>query len=140
MRICCPKCLTLYLINEWSNQLLGQRLRCSKCGNTWQYAPIIQKKSINAAQAEILAPVKQDIFHRQQINNYPQLLGNNSVDNHFKQKSLSETDSEKFAATQQAPTSTSQLKTKSKTSISQCVFCKRSSKCNMHDLYSGRLH
>ena len=43
MKIICPSCLTSYIMIKSAKKVYERLLRCSTCGNTWQYKKIIDQ-------------------------------------------------------------------------------------------------
>ena len=135
MKIKCPKCCTSYVIDSISKVIIRRSLRCSTCGHNW-------RQNLTPSQQSLTSKTLNHVFnpphfqfskyaHQTFYKPHPYTVQEN------KHNSNSGTTNEHSST---PPVSPSQSETSSKTSLSQCVFCQRSSRCNLHDLYSGRRH
>ena len=135
MKIKCPKCSTSYVIEGISKVIIRRSLRCSTCGHIW-------RQSLTPSQESLTSKTLQHGFdplpfqfsqyaHQTFYKPHPYTVQEN------KHNSNSGTRNEHSSLPSVSP---SQSETSSKSSLSQCVFCQRSSRCNLHDLYSGRRH
>ena len=135
MKIKCPKCSTSYVIDGISKVVIRRLLRCSTCGHNW-------RQNLTPSQQSLTSKTLNHVFnpphfqfsqyaHQTFYKPHPYTVQEN------KHNSNSGTRNEHSST---PPVSPSQSETSSKTSLSQCVFCQRSSRCNLHDLYSGRRH
>ena len=135
MKIKCPKCSTSYVIDGISKVVIRRLLRCSTCGHNWRQnlTPTQQSLTSNTLHHVFNQPHFQfsQYAHQTFYKPHPYTVQEN------KDNSNSGTSNEHSST---PPVSPSQSETSSKTSLSQCVFCRRSSRCNLHDLYSGRRH
>ena len=139
MKISCPRCFTNYIVVKSSTKIIGRVLRCSTCGNSWRYWLKLNQDNILADNAR---PFATPIYHRRENNRqdiskakyYPY----GSIESKFNQ--ISQIDAAKQAHDSKPVSSLQSLDKPKTSSISQCVFCRRSPKCNMHDLYSGQRH
>ena len=137
MYISCSSCSTSYAIDDDYINGNGCKVRCSKCGHTWQHNPASTGQVLHLKPA--LNPLPQPVSSKPppQLNYKPHYDGHRyspqASDSLSYTKPGAEISSTPLNAGQKAaPTS--------KTSLSQCVFCRRSPRCNLHDLHSGRLH
>jgi len=135
MKIKCPKCSTSYVINGISKVVIRRLLRCSTCGHNW-------RQNLEPSQRSLTSNTLQHVFdplHFQFSQYAHQTLYKSHPDTKQvnKDNSYSGTKNEHSS---QSSVSQSELDTPSKSTLSQCVFCRRSSRCNLHDLYSGRRH
>ena len=135
MKIKCPKCCTSYVIDGISKVIIRRSLRCSTCGHNWRQNLTPSKQNLASKTLHHVFDPRHFQFsqyaHQTFYKHYPYTVQEN------KDNSNSETTNEESST---PPVSPSQSETPSKTSLSQCVFCQRSSRCNLHDLYSGRRH
>ena len=130
MKIVCPSCLTNYIIIQSSKQVFGRLLRCSTCGNTWHYKEVID---------QTLDPTMSS--RRKYNYKIIDSSNKNSCRSFMNEKNQSSYHDSAETPSRSAPNPGLQKRNKSNSSsLSQCVFCRRSSKCKMHDLYSGRPH
>jgi len=135
MNIKCPKCCTSYVIDGISKVIKRRSLRCSTCGHIWQ-------QSLSPSQQSLTSNTLHHVFDplhfsflqyaHQTFYKSPPYTVQETKDN-TKSGTRNEPSS-------MPPVSPSQSETSSKTTLSQCVFCQRSSRCNLHDVYSGRRH
>jgi len=135
MKIKCPKCCTSYVIAGTLKVNIWRSLRCSTCGYIWRQNFTLSEQSLPSKTLHhVFDPhyfeFSQDA-HQTYYKHHPYAVQKP------KHNSNSGTRNEHSST---PPVSPSQSKTSSKTSLSQCVFCQRSSRCNLHDLYSGRRH
>ena len=135
MNIKCPKCCTSYVIDGISKVIIMRSLRCSTCGHIWRQSLSPLKQSLTSKTLHhVFDPLHFSFLqyaHQTFYKPHPYTVQEN------KHNSNSGTTNEHSST---PPVSPSQSETSSKTSLSQCVFCQRSSRCNLHDLYSGRRH
>ena len=135
MKIKCPNCCTSYVIDGISKVIIRRSLRCSTCGHIWRQSLSPSKQSLTSKTSHHVI----DPYHFQ----FPQYAHQTFYKaNHYarqenKYSSNSRTKNEHLST---SSVSLTQSETSSKTSLSQCVFCQRSARCNLHDLYSGRRH
>ncbi len=135
MNINCPKCCTSYVIDGISKVINRRSLHCSTCGHNWRQSLSPSKQSVTSKSLhQVLDPPNFEFsqYAHQPFYKPPPYTVQETKDN-----SNSETKNEHSST---PPVSPSQSETSSKSSLSQCVFCQRSSRCNLHDLYSGRRH
>lgn len=139
MKISCPRCCTNYIITKPSGKVIGRLLRCSTCGNSWRYLlDLNQNISPIDNTMNFAPPIHHGRRENQQENYISKYYADGSIEE--KNNEFSYLVSAKKPQIS-APDSSLQSADKPKSSsISQCVFCRRSPKCNMHDLYSGRHH
>ena len=135
MKIKCPKCSTSYVIEGISKITIRRSLRCSTCGHIW-------RQSLTPSQESLTSKTLQHVFdplHFQfsQYTHHSFYKAQPYAGLENKHNSNSGTRNEHSSTPSAAP---SLSETSSRTSLSQCVFCQRSSRCNLHDLYSGRRH
>ena len=135
MKIKCPKCCTSYVIDGISKVTKRRSLRCSTCGHIW-------RQNLTPSQQSLTSKTLHHVFdplHFQFSQHANQTFYKPHPYTAQKNKHNS-----KFGTGDEHSSppsvSLSQSETSSKTSLSQCVFCQRSSRCNLHDLYSGRRH
>ena len=135
MKIKCPKCCTSYVIDGISKVIIRRSLRCSTCGHIWRQSLSPSKQNLTSNTLHHVFDPSHFQFsqyaHQTFYKPHPYTVQEN------KHNSNSGTTNEHSST---PPVSPSQSETSSKTSLSQCVFCQRSSRCNLHDLYSGRRH
>ncbi|HIA81728.1 MAG TPA: hypothetical protein EYO02_06440 [Rhodospirillales bacterium] len=135
MKIKCPKCSTSYVIDGISKVIIRRLLRCSTCGHNWRQNLTLSEQSLTSKTLHhVFDPLHFEILqyaHQTFYKPHPDTV------QETKDNSNSGTRNEHSSM---PPVSPSQSETSSKTSLSQCVFCQRSSRCNLHDLYSGRRH
>ena len=135
MKIKCPKCCTSYIIDGISKIFIRRSLRCSTCGHIWQQSLSASKQSLTSKTLHhVFDPLHFEFSqyaHQAFYKPHPDTV------QETKDNSNSGTRNEPSSM---PPVSSPQSKTSSKTSLSQCVFCQRSSRCNLHDVYSGRRH
>ncbi len=135
MNINCPKCCTSYVIDGISKVINRRSLHCSTCGHNWRQSLSPSKQSLTSKTLQhFFDPLHFQFLqyaHQTFYKPHPYTVQEN------KHNSNSETTNEHSST---PPVSPSQSETSSKSSLSQCVFCQRSSRCNLHDLYSGRRH
>jgi len=130
MKIICPSCLTSYIMIKSAKKVYERLLRCSTCGNTWQYKKIIDQTLDSTDSSRGKHNYK--IIDSANKSSYHSII---NEDNQNSYQDFTET------SNHSKPNSGLQRRNKSNSSsLSQCVFCRRSSKCNLHDLYSGRPH
>ena len=135
MKIKCPKCYTSYVIDSISKVIKRRSLRCSTCGHIWRQSLSQSKQSLTSKTLQhVFDPLHFSFlqYAHQTFYKSPPYTVQETKDN-----SKSGTRNEHSST---PPVSPSQSETSSNTSLSQCVFCQRSSRCNLHDLYSGRRH
>jgi len=135
MKIKCPKCSTSYVIDGISKVVIRRLLRCSTCGHNWRQnlsppKPTLTSRSLQHVFDQRHFPISQ--YTHQTLYKPHQGKERKTKDN-----SYSGTKNEYLSA---PSVSQSKSDTSSKSTLSQCVFCQRSSRCNLHDLYSGRRH
>ena len=135
MKIKCPKCSTSYVIDGISKVIIRRSLRCSTCGHNW-------RQNLTPSQQSLTSKTLNHVFNPPhfQFSQYAHQTfykPHPYTEQENKHNSNSGTTNEDSST---PPVSPSQSETSSKTSLSQCVFCRRSSRCNLHDLYSGRRH
>jgi len=139
MNISCAHCFTSYVVYQSISKILGRILRCSTCGHTWKYLSDLNlnSNSMNKSIKNKKRILSGNLGERQLY--YASLYYAYYPLEREKRKSSGryELERKKESTPNLAFQSSKNKKT---TSISQCVFCRRSPKCNMHDLYSGRLH
>ena len=135
MKIKCPKCYTSYIVDGTTKIFIRRSLRCSTCGHIWQQDPTPSKHSLTSKTSQHVL----DPFHFQfsQYTHHSFYKAQPYAGRENKYNSNSGTTNEHSSMPSVSP---SQSETSSKSSLSQCVFCQRSSRCNLHDLYSGRRH
>ena len=135
MKIKCPKCCTSYVLDGISKDIIRRSLRSSTCGHIWQQSLSPSKQSLSSKTLQhVFDPLHfsfSQYAHQTFYKPHPYTVQKT------KDNSNSGTRNEHSSL---PPVSPSQSDTSSKTSLSQCVFCQRSSRCNLHDLYSGRRH
>ena len=135
MKIKCPKCSTSYVIEGISKVTIRRSLRCSTCGHNWRQNLTPSKQSLTSKTLQhVFDPLHFSFSqhaHQTFYKPYPYTV-QETEDN-----SYSGTTNEHSSLPSGPP---SQSDNSSKSSLSQCVFCHRSSRCNLHDLYSGRRH
>ena len=135
MKINCPKCCTSYVIDAVTKHIIRRSLRCSSCGHNWRQNLTLSQQSLASKTLHhVFDPLHfqfSQYAHQTFYKPHPYTVQEN------KHNSNSETTNEDSST---PPVSPSKSETSSKTSLSQCVFCQRSSRCNLHDLYSGRRH
>ena len=135
MKIKCPKCCTSYIIDGISKVVIKRLLRCSTCGHNW-------RQNLTPTQQSLASKTLNHFFdplhfqfsqyaHQTFYKPHPYTV--QKTKDNFNSGTRNEHSS-------LPPVSPSQSDTSSKTSLSQCVFCQRSSRCNLHDLYSGHRH
>ena len=130
MKIICPSCLTSYIMIKSVKKVYERLLRCSTCGNTWQYK-MINDQTLDSTDSS-RRKNNYKIFDSSNKASYPSIM---NEDNQNSYEDFTE------SPNRSKPNSELQRRNKSNSSsLSQCVFCRRSSKCNLHDLYSGRPH
>ena len=137
MKIKCPKCSTSYIIEGISKVVTRRLLRCSTCGHNWrQYLTPSQQNLTSKPLQHVFDPLHfrfSQYAHAHQYLYKPQ----HYTAQEKKYNTNSRTRNEHSSKPSVSP---SQSETSSQTSLSQCVFCQRSSRCNLHNLYSGRRH
>ena len=135
MNIKCPKCCTSYVIDGISKVIKRRSLRCSTCGHIWRQNLILSEQSLTSKTLHHVFDPHHFEFsqyvHQTFYKYHPYAMQKP------KHNSNSGTRNEHSSL---PPVSPSQSDNSSKSSLSQCVFCQRSSRCNLHDLYSGRRH
>ena len=135
MKIKCPKCSTSYVIEGISKVIIRRSLRCSTCGHIWRQSLSPLKQSLTSKTLQhVFDPLH---FSFSQYANQTFSKPHPYTVQENKHNSNSGTTNEHSST---PPVSPSQSDNSSKSSLSQCVFCQRSSRCNLHDLYSGRRH
>ena len=137
MYISCSSCSTSYTIDGDYINGNGCKVRCYKCGHTWQHIPDSTEPVLDLKP--VLNPLRQPVSSEppSPLHSNPHYSGHRyspqaSVSLSYTKPSAEIASTLLKAGQKVAPTS--------KTSLSQCVFCRRSPRCNLHDLYSGRLH
>ena len=135
MKIKCPKCCTSYVIDGISKVIIRRTLRCSTCGHIWRQNLTPSKQGLTSKTLQYAFDPLHFQFsqyaHQTFYKPHPYTVQES------KHNSNSGTRNEHSSL---PSVSRTQSETSSKTSLSQCVFCQRSSRCNLHDLYSGRRH
>ena len=135
MKLKCPKCCTSYVIAGTLKVNIWRSLRCSTCGHIW-------RQSLSPSEQSLPSKTLHHVFDPLHFE-FSQYAHQTSYKPHpdtvqeTKDNSNSGTRNEHSSMPSVSP---SQSETSSKSSLSQCVFCQRSSRCNLHDLYSGRRH
>ena len=139
MKISCPRCSTNYIVLKSSKNIIRRVLRCSTCGNLWRYWLQLNQDMIPVDKPKTFAsPINYRRGNDQQEIYNQKYYSNHSIEKKVNQISNTDTAEQIHGS---KPDSSLQSADKPKSSsISQCVFCRRSPKCNMHDLYSGRTH
>ena len=135
MKINCPKCSTSYVIDGIPKVITRRSLRCSTCGHNWrQNLTPSEQGPTSKTLHHVFDPLHfqfSQYAHQTIYKPHPYTV------QETRDNSYSGTTNEHSST---APLSPSQSDNSSKSSLSQCVFCQRSSRCNLHDLYSGRRH
>ena len=135
MKIKCPKCCTSYVIVGTLKVNIWRSLRCSTCGHIWRQSLSPSKQSLTSKTLHhVFDPLHSEFSQYAHQTFYEP---HTDTVQETKDNSNSGTRNEYSSMPSVSP---SQSETSSKTSLSQCVFCQRSSRCNLHDLYSGRRH
>ena len=135
MKIKCPKCCTSYIIDGISKVVIRRSLRCSTCGHIWRQNLTLSEQSLTSKTLnhgfDPLHFQFSQYAHQTFYKPHPYAGQEN------KHNSNSGTRNKQLSTPTVSPIKS---ETSSKSSLSQCVFCQRSSRCNLHDLYSGRRH
>ena len=135
MKIACPKCFTSYIIDGITNVIIKRSLRCSTCGHNWQQKLRPSEHSLASKTLQhVIDPLHFQFSQHAQQNLYKPHAYSAQENQH---NSNSGTKNKQLPMPSVSP---SRSETSPKSSLSQCVFCRRSSRCNLHDLYSGRRH
>ena len=135
MKIKCPKCCTSYVLDGISKVIIRRSLRCSTCGHIW-------RQSLSPSKQNLTSNTLHHVFDPPHFQ-FSQYAHQTLYKTHPYTEQENKDNSNSGARNEHSstpPVSPSQSETSSKTSLSQCVFCQRSSRCNLHDLYSGRRH
>ena len=135
MKIKCPKCSTSYVIDGVLKVITSRSLRCSTCGFNW-------RQNLTPSEQSMTSKTIHHVFDPLHVE-FSQYAHQTFYKPHPYTMQETKDNSNSGARNEHSstpPVSPSQSKTSSKTSLSQCVFCQRSSRCNLHDLYSGRRH
>ena len=135
MNIKCPKCHTSYVIDSITNEENKRSLRCSSCGHNWRQSLSPPKPTLTSRPLQHVFDLRH--FPISQYTHQTFYKPHPYTEQETKDNSYSGTTNEHSSLSSGSP---SQSDNSSKSSLSQCVFCQRSSRCNLHDLYSGRRH
>ena len=139
MKIKCPKCCTSYVIDGISKHIIRRSLRCSTCGHNWKQNLTPSQQSLTSKTSQhVIDPSKFQISqhaHESFYKAHPYVGQGNRYNSNPRTRN-EELSTPSLSLTQSETSSNTQ----SETSLSQCVFCQRSTRCNLHDLYSGRRH
>ena len=135
MNIKCPKCHTSYVIDGITKEENKRSLRCSTCGHNWRQSLSPPKPTLTSRSLQHV--VDQRHFPISQYTHQTLYKPHQGKERKTKDNSYSGIKIEYLSA---PSVSQSKSDTSSKSTLSQCVFCRRSSRCNLHDLYSGRRH
>ena len=135
MKIKCPKCSTSYIIDGIRKVITRRSLRCSTCGHNW-------RQNLTPSEQNLTSKTLHHVFdpHYFEFSQYPHQTFYKHHPYAIQKPKHNSNSGNRNEHSSTPPVSLSQSKTSSKTSLSQCVFCQRSSRCNLHDLYSGRRH
>ena len=135
MKIKCPKCCTSYVIDGTLKVTNRRSLRCSTCGHIW-------RQNLTFSEQSLPSKTLHHIFdpHYFEFSQYPHQIFYKHHPYTIQKPKHNSNSGNRNEHSSTPPVSLSQSQTSSKTSLSQCVFCQRSSRCNLHDLYSGRRH
>ena len=139
MKIKCPKCVTSYVIKGITKAMIARSLRCSTCGHNWQQNLTPSGQSLTSKTSQhVINPFHFQFPHyvHQSFYKAHPYVGQGNRYNSNPGAKNEELSTSSLSLTQSETSS----KPKSETTLSQCVFCQRSARCNLHDLYSGRRH
>ena len=140
MKIKCPKCCTSYIIDGITKIFIRRSLRCSTCGHNWRQNLIPSKQNLTSKPLQhVFAPLNFQFLQNAHQTFYkpPSHATHETKDKFYSGNTNEHSSLERSSLPSESP---SQSDNSSKSSLSQCVFCQRSSRCNLHDLYSGRRH
>ena len=135
MNIKCPKCSTSYVIEGISKVIIRRSLRCSTCGHNW-------RQNLTPSQQSLTSKTLQHVFDplHFEFSQYPHQTFYKHHPYAIQKPKHNSNSGNRNEHSSMPSVLPSQSETSSKSSLSQCVFCQRSSRCNLHDLYSGRRH
>ena len=135
MKIKCPKCFTSYIIEGITEAIIARSLRCSTCGHIWRQSLKPSYENLTSKTLQYAFDPVPFQFSKYAHQTFYKPNPYSVQENKHNANSGTRNDHSSLPSV-----SPSQSETSSKTSISQCVFCQRSARCNLHDLYSGRRH